>query len=382
MKNINTFVYDKRTGLAKAPKKTIVWLTSLLLISTMACQDHTISNPGAVPGQRIQSSSPKPDWGPTITPQMLAIIEEAGRQNPIPLWQLTAQEARTKPSIKDAVNALLSRNGIAVPAPPVDISNITVGGANGVSLRALVAKPRGLTGPLPILVYFHGGGWVIANADVYESSAVGLAQKTGAIVVSVDYRLAPENKFPTAHEDAYAAYLWVRANAASLGGNPAKIAVGGESAGGNLSVGVCLLAKERGQPQPVHQMLVYPVANNDLNTESYIRYQNAKPLDKPLIIWFVDKYFRTMADGDDRLISLTDVANLSGLPPVTIIGAEIDPLQTEGRQLTDKFQSVGVPVRYQLYTGVTHEFFGTNAIVPEAEQAQNLAADRLKEAFR
>ena len=382
MKNLPATVRNLLNGSVLTRKHSLFGLTSLMIFSAVACQDHAISNSAAVPGQSIQSSSSKPDWGPTITPQMLAIIEEAGRQNPIPLWQLTPQEARMKPSIKDAVNALLSRNRIGIPTPPVDISNITVGGANGVLLRALMVKPRGLTGPLPILVYFHGGGWVIANADVYESSAVGLAQKTGAIVVSVDYRLAPENKFPTAHEDAYATYLWVRANAASLGGNPAKIAVGGESAGGNLSVGVCLLAKERGQPQPVHQMLVYPVANNDLNTESYIRYQNAKPLDKPLIIWFVDKYFRTLADGDDRLISLTDVANLSGLPPATIIGAEIDPLQTEGRQLADKFQSVGVPVRYQLYTGVTHEFFGTNAIVPEAQQAQNLAAQRLREAFQ
>ncbi|MCY7358624.1 MAG: alpha/beta hydrolase [Rudanella sp.] len=354
MKNIHALSRNIQSRIALFHKHALFGFVCLTLVSAVSCQDHALSDPAAVPGRSIQSGSPKPDWGPTITPQMLAIIEEAGRQNPIPLTQLTAQEARMKPSIKDAVNALLSRNGIAVPAPAVDITNQTVGGANGASLRALVVKPRGLTGPLPVLVYFHGGGWVIANADVYESSAVGLALKTGTIVVSVDYRLAPENKFPIAHEDAYAAYLWVRANAASLGGNPAKIAVGGESAGGNLSVGVSLLAKERGQPLPIHQLLVYPVANNDLNTESYIRYQNAKPLSKPLIIWFVDKYFRTLADGDDRLISLTDVANLSGLPPATIIGAEIDPLQTEGKQLADKFQLAGVPVRYQLYTGVTH----------------------------
>ncbi|RYF69706.1 MAG: alpha/beta hydrolase, partial [Cytophagaceae bacterium] len=226
------------------------------------------------------------------------------------------------------------------------------------------------------------GGWVIASPEVYEYSTLALAQNTGAIVVSVDYRLAPENKFPTAHEDAYAAYKWVKENAASISGNAAKVAVAGESAGGNMALTVSMMARDRGLGLPVHILSVFPVANNDLTTPSYNQYANAMPLNRPLVQWFVDKYFNTPADGDSPLISLVDVANLAGLPPVTIIGAEIDPLQSEGMQLRDKLTSQGVSVTYQLYGGVTHEFFGMYAIVPQAAQAQDLAATQLRKAFQ
>ena len=365
-----------------------------LTLTLAGCQDNAQLAPrsgrsaetnarfGVESGTAIVSNSPKPDWGPTITPQMLAIVEENGRQSPIPLYLLSPQEARRRPSIKDAVNALLSFYGIFVPPAPVDITNRTVPGSGGASLRALVVTPRGVSGPLPVIVYYHGGGWVIANPDVYERSAVAMAQKTGAIVVSVEYRKGPEFKFPTAHLDAYEAYKWVRQNAATLGGNSAKVAVMGESAGGSLAVNVCMYARNEGFPMPVHQVAVYPVANNDLNTESYIRYQNAKPLDRPLVQYFVANYFRTPADGDSPQISLTDVANLAGLPPVTIIAAEIDPLQFDGKNLFGRFVAAGVPADYRLYMGVTHEFFGADLVVPEAGQAQDFAAARLRQAFR
>ena len=200
--------------------------------------------------------------------------------------------------------------------------------------------------------------------------------------MSVDYRLSPENKFPTAHEDAYAAYKWVKENAAAIGGNPAKVAVAGESAGGNMAVTVSMMARDRGLGLPVHILSVFPVANNDLNTPSYNQYANARPLSCPAIQYFVANYFNSPADGDSPLISLVDVANLSGLPPTTIIAAEIDPLQTEGMQLRDRLQSVGVPVTYKLYEETTHEFFGMYAVVPEAAQAQELAAVQLRNAFR
>jgi acetyl esterase len=353
-------------------------LVGSMMVVLLACNDHQ----QVLPGQAIRPKGSAPDWGPNIDPQMLAVIEKLLQLNPVPLWQLTPQEARQKPTIKDAVNTLLNENGISLPPVNVDITERMIPGAGGVPIRAKIYTPRGLSGPLPVIVYYHGGGWVIANPEVYEASTIALSQNTGAVVVSVEYRKAPENKFPTAHEDAYAAYKWVRENTAAIGGNPAKIAVAGESAGGNMSVGVSLLAKERGLALPVHQLLVYPVANNDLNTPSYQQYANAKPLDKPLVEWFVSYYFNSPADGDNRLISLVDVADLSGLPPATIIGAQIDPLQTEGKQLADKFQSVGVPVTYQLYEGVTHEFFGTYAVVPKAQQAQELAATELKKAFQ
>jgi acetyl esterase/lipase len=353
-------------------------ILSIALVVLVSCQDHRIP----LPGQSIQSNGPKPDYAPTITPQMLAIIEELGRLNPVPLYTLSPQEARMRPTVKDAVNILLDRNRIPLPQARVTKSERTIPGAGGAPIRVVVYTPIGASTTAPVIVYYHGGGWVIANTEVYEYSTLALAQNTGAVVVSVDYRLAPENKFPTAHEDAYAAYQWVKSNAAAIGGDASKVAVAGESAGGNMAVTVSMMARDRGLALPVHILSVYPVANNDLNTPSYNQYANAMPLNRPLVQWFVGNYFRTPADGDSPLISLVDVANLSGLPPVTIIGAEIDPLQTEGKQLADKLQSVGVSVTYRLFTGVTHEFFGTYAIVPEAAQAQELAATQLRQAFR
>lgn len=255
-------------------------------------------------------------------------------------------------------------------------------GAGGIPIRIVVYTPKNATGPLPVIVYYHGGGWVIANPEVYEYSTLALAEETGAIVVSVDYRLAPENKFPTAHNDAFAAYQWVKINAASLNGNPAKVAVAGESAGGNMAITVAMMARDQHIGLPVHILSVFPVANNDLNTPSYNQYANAKPLNRPLVQYFTSNYFNSPADGDSPLISLVDVANLSGLPPTTIIGAEIDPLQSEGMQLRDKLQASGVNVTYQLFTGATHEFFGMYALVPQAQQAQELAATQLRNAFK
>jgi acetyl esterase len=343
-----------------------------------ACQDHRLP----LPGQQIQPTGPKPDFAPTITPPMQAVIEELGRLSPIPLNELSPQQARQQPSFKDAVNSLLDKNNIPRPTANVTVSQQMIPGYGGVPIRIVVYTPNKVSGTKPVIVYYHGGGWVIASPEVYEYSTLALAEETGAIVVSVDYRLAPENKFPTAHEDAFAAYKWVKQNAASLNGNPDKVAVAGESAGGNMAITVSMMARDQNVGLPVHILSVFPVANNDLNTPSYNQYANAKPLNRPLIEYFVSNYFNSPADGDSPLISLVDVANLNGLPPTTIIGAEIDPLQSEGMQLRDKLQQSGVSVTYKLYTGVTHEFFGMYAIVPEAQQAQELAATQLINAFK
>ncbi len=316
---------------------------------------------------------------------MRAVIQELLRLNPVPLYSLTPQEARTKPTFKDAVNSLLDKNNIAPPTPAVAKTERLVPGAGGAPIRVVLYTPTSGTvsaAGRPVIVYFHGGGWVIGSPEVYEYSTLALAKSTGAVVVSVDYRLAPEFKFPTAHEDAYAAYQWVKQNAAAIGGNAAKVAVAGESAGGNMAVTVSMMARDRGLALPVHILSVFPVANNDLYSPSYNQFADAVPLSRPLVMWFVDKYFNSPADGDSPLISLTDQANLSGLPPTTIIGAQIDPLQSEGMALRERLKAVGVPVAYQLYTGVTHEFFGMYAVVPEAAQAQAFAATQLLNAFQ
>ena len=360
--------------------------TALLVGLALAACNKNDSTDDPAPGL-IQPTGAKPSYAPTIDPQMQAVIEQFVAFGTPPLPTLTPRQARMAPSVTDAVYALLRKNNRAAHEASVTVSQRVLPGTytpqsapDGILVR--MYKPNGVTGTLPAIVYYHGGGWLIGSLDVYEPSAKALAEKTGAMVISVDYRLAPEAKFPAAHEDAYAAYKWVRDNAASIGVNPAKIAVAGESAGGNMAVGVCLLAKERGYALPIHQLLVYPVANNDLNTASYNQYAEAQPLNRPNVVYFTGQYFRTMADGDDRLISLTDVANLSGLPAATIIAAEIDPLQTEGKQLADRFTQAGVANQYMLYTGTTHEFFGTHDVVPKAGEAQNFAATRLKMALQ
>ncbi|MGI4733885.1 MAG: alpha/beta hydrolase [Janthinobacterium lividum] len=338
----------------------------------------------------IQPTGTKPSYALDINDQMQAVIEQFMAFNDPALPTLTARQARMTHSVTDAVNALLAKNNKVPSTPAVTVSQrvltpaYTPGSAtDGVPVR-IYTPTAAATGTLPAIVYYHGGGWVIGSLMVYEPSAKALAANTGAIVISVDYRLASEtmNKFPAAHEDAYAAYKWVRDNAATLNINPAKIAVAGESAGGNMAAAVCILARERGVTLPVHELLVYPVADNNLNTTSYMTYANAVPLSKANIVYFTGLYFNTPADGDNRLISLVDVADLKGLPTTTIIGAEIDPLQTEGMSLRDKLTAAGVSVDYTLYPGTTHEFFGTYDVVPPAATAQSHAADRLKAAFQ
>ena len=352
-----------------------------------ACKKDSDSDASA---SLIQPTSAKPSYAPDENDQMWAVIEQLIAFNDPPLPTLTAAQARMTHSVSQSVvNALLNKNNRAASSFSLTISQMVLPkaytpGSDTAGVQVRVYKPANATGTPPAIVYLHGGGWVIGSLDVYEPSAKALAARTGAVVYSVDYRLASEtmNKFPAAHEDAYAAYKYVHDNAATLGVNSAKIAIAGESAGGNMAAAVCLLAKERGLALPIHELLVYPVANNDLTTASYQQYANAVPLNKPNIQYFTGLYFNSPADGDNRLISLVDVADLHGLPPTTIIAAEIDPLQTEGQTLRDKLMAAGVATDYTLYPGTTHEFFGTYDIVPPANDAQNHAADRLKAAFQ
>ncbi len=236
-------------------------------------------------------------------------------------------------------------------------------------------------GPLPVIVYYHGGGWVIADIDTYEASALALAAKSNAIVASVEYRHAPEHKFPAAHEDSFAAYKWVLENAGKFGGDPKRVAVAGESAGGNLAANVAIMARDQNVQLPVHMLLIYPVTGTDMNTPSYIANQNAAPLSKGAMMWFVGQILAKPEDAVNPMLNLTTMVDLKGLPPATVITAEIDPLMSDGKMLAEKLKTAGVETNYQNNEGVTHEFFGMDAVLDDAKRAQDISAQDLKAAF-
>lgn len=297
-----------------------------------------------------------------------------------PIETLSAEDARNQPSPADAVKALLKREGKSVAPEMVGkVLDSTIPTPAG-ALPIRVYTPKQGKGPFPVAVYYHGGGFVLGTNDSYDATPRALANAAGAVVVAVEYRKAPENKFPAAHDDAFAAYLWVLGNAASIGGDPRNVAVAGESAGGNLAAHVAIRARDENKQHPKHMLLVYPLASTNTSSESYVKYANAKPLSKAMMDWFTDKYFRSSQDAADPRIDLVN-AKLVGLPPTTIINAEIDPLLSDGELLAKRLKAAEVPVEQKTYEGVTHEFFGMGAVVDEAEDAVTYGAKRLKSAF-
>jgi len=315
-------------------------------------------------------------------PEQRALLETLARLGGQPIESLTPAQARLQPSYADAVRAraaeLSNTNPGRVIAGFEDITISTL----PTPLQARLYRPIVATsGPIPLIVYFHGGGWVIAGIETYDSSARALCRLSEALVLSVHYRQGPEFRFPTAHDDANVAYAWAVQNAAALGADPARIAVAGESAGGNLALNVATFARDTRLPAPRAVAAIYPVGGVDLNTPSYQQFANAKPLNKPMIEWFVRNYTRGPQDLQDPRLDLIGKANLSNLPPVILVNAEIDPLASDGTRLADKLRGAGVVVNHQVYPGVTHEFFGADAVLTRAREAQEYVGGQLKAAF-
>ena len=327
----------------------------------------------------LQPAQPKPAWGKDLTDPMAVVIEKLASYNAPPLVTLSAQEARKQPSPADAAMAVMLEHNLPVPPNNVDTTGKEIP-VQGGQIHARIYTPNTGKTAYPVIVYYHGGGWVIANLDTYNASAQGLANQVEAVVVSVAYRQAPEHKFPTAHNDCYAAYEWAVKNAASIKGDPKKVAVVGESAGGNLACAVSMMARDKGFQLPVYQVLVYPIAGYDFNTPSYQENDSTKPLSSGLMKWFFDKYLNSPAEGKNPMVSLV-TANLKGLPRTTIVSAQYDPLRSEGETLADNLQKAGVEVKRKLYDGTTHEFFGMAAVLPEAKDAQAMVSSDLKSAF-
>ena len=357
-------------------------MTASLAASACAKHDDVATDSSKVPPMTAAAPAatdmtPKAPGTPDA--EMQAVLDELATLHGKPIETLTAAEARKQPTPTDAVMKLLAKQGKpSTPPPGATKTTRKVPGAAG-QLSANIYTPDG-AGPFPVIVYYHGGGWVIANKDVYDGGARALAIGAKAVVVSADYRQGPEAKFPAAHDDAIAVYEWVCKNAASLKGDPKKIALAGESAGGGLAVATAIAARDKSMPKPLAIISVYPIAIGDTTSAAYVENANAKPLNRAMMSWFFENYLRSAADRADPRINLV-AADLKGLPPVTIINAQIDPLRGDGELLAEKIRAAGGSVDQKTYDGVTHEFFGMGAVHPKAKDAEARAVDALKKAF-
>ena len=312
--------------------------------------------------------------------QMKLVLDQLAALGGKPIEYLTAPEARRQPTPTDAVKALMTKEGKSTaPDPAVSSVDRTIPGPGG-QLPVRIYTPASGTAPFPVVVYYHGGGWVIANKDVYDGGARALSKLANAVVVSVDYRQGPEHKFPAAHDDAFAAYQWALANAASINGDSKLVALAGESAGGGLAVATAIMARDKGVQMPLAILSVYPIAGTDTTTSSYVENANAKPLNRAMMSWFFKNYLNGPQDRANPRVNLV-AADLKGLPPTTIINAQIDPLRADGEMLAQRMRSAGDDVVQQTYPGVTHEFFGMGSVLDSAKAAEQMAADALKKAF-
>ncbi len=333
------------------------------------------------------NAPPPPPPGKTATApapaaaDMQDVLDALASLDPQPIETLTPVKARIQPSFADALHKTMRLKGIS-PAPDPAVTTIDLPYGADPMQYARIYKPASAPAgaPLPVVVYFHGGGWVIADVNTYDATPRMLAKQLNAIVVSVEYRHAPEAKFPAQHEDAAAAYRWVLQNAASWGGDASRIALAGESAGGNLAVATAIYARDNRLTAPVHILAVYPIANSSPALPSRIDSANAKPLNTAMLNWFAYYYSTAKSDLADPRLDLVH-ADLHGLPTTTIVNAQIDPLRSDGETLADALRAAGDRVEQRTFPGVTHEFFGMGQVVRGAYDAELYAFARLKTAF-
>ena len=273
-----------------------------------------------------------------------------------------------------------SKSRPMAPGPEVaKVENRSIPGV-GPDIPVRIYTPTG-DGPFAALSWFHGGGWVVGDLDTADGTARHLTVQTGCVVVSVDYRLAPEAKFPAAADDCYSATQWIAQNAAALNVDPARIAVGGDSAGGNLAAAVSLMAKDRGGPPLVFQLLVYPVTAWDFRTGSYRQNAEGYSLTTEAMKWYWNHYLSSEADAANPYAAPMVAKDLAGLPPALTITAEFDPLRDEGEAYGQRLQAAGVTATNTRYDGMIHGFFGMSAVLDKGNQAMSEASTALKQAF-
>ncbi len=271
---------------------------------------------------------------------------------------------------------------LGLSAPQVkDTQEIQISGPNG-PIRTLVITPDGVeTNNLPLFIYYHGGGWVIGSPETHYEECCHYANEAQCIVLVPDYRLAPEHPFPAAPEDCYAVLQWAADNAEKLGADKSRIAVGGDSAGGNLSAVVAQMTKQRSGPELALQLLIYPATRMGSATQSYKDFEDGYFLTAKAMNWFFGHYLKKTEDWDNLLASPLLNDDLAGLAPAYVMTAGFDPLRDEGRAYADKLKAAGVPVEYVCYEGQIHGFASMAGALDEARSFLDEAVQVLRKAF-
>lgn len=293
----------------------------------------------------------------TLDPQIQGVLDHMASQ-PQPDHEPTLDEIRA--GAKEGHLALAP-----TPSEMAEIRNESIPGPHG-DIPVIIDIPRSTDDALPVLLYFHGGGLVLLDADAFNGTCTQIAEQADCIVVNVDYRLAPENPMPAPADDAFAAYQWVRENAASFGGDPARVGVCGDSAGGQLSALVCHRAKAAGVEQPTCQALIYPGTDMADRSEGMITIDAF--INEPMVQMFASM---SVPDGNvlDPAVSPLRATDHTGLAPAIVIAAEHDPLRAQGRAYVAVLEKAGVPVEYSLYDGMIHAFVTWGGAVDRANDA-------------
>lgn len=317
-----------------------------------------------------------------LDPQMKVVIDVYKTIMGTPITALTPPDARQQFSAEDAEKIVARMTGAAEAPMPVGkvTDGVQIPGYEGNQIPVRIYTPAG-TGPFPVILYFHGGGFVIATIDTYDSSARALCDYAKAIVVSVEYRKAPEAPFPAALRDAEASFDWVTHTIGHYNGIDTKIALAGESAGGNLATELAMYIRDNDLRRPTHELLVYPVVSSNVKQTSDVLYANAIPLNTAGLEYFFKYYLADPSLANDPEVAPIN-GNLKDLPPTTIIAAELDPLQSDGIAYYNKLLAAGNSAVYRRYPGTTHEFFGMGAVVGKAKAAEEFGASRIAASFK
>lgn len=300
-----------------------------------------------------------------LDPQAKAFLDLLGEREPVSA--LTPEENRARAA---------ELRKLAGPAEPVAKVEDVLIPVKGGEIKARVYTPEG-KGPFPIFIYLHGGGWVLGDLDTADAPCRSLANKAECIVVSVEYRLAPEHKFPVPLEDCYEAATWVANHAGEWSGDQARIAIGGDSAGGNLAASVAMKAREQEGPAFMAQILIYPVTDFSFSTLSHQANGEGYFLTRDSMVWFAQQYLGKEEDKHNVYAAPLLANDLSHLPPALVITAEYDPLRDEGLEYANRLRKAGVPVEYTCYEGMIHGFFWMAGIMDKGKQAIDQVARHL-----